>query len=91
MATRELGFTFWPDNPNSWDGRKWSWIFVIMGKLDSEFSKHSSQRSVNAGITYLEGAIVKQYSKMMLIVALSTTKAELYLAVLTASTLFCWG
>ena len=39
---------------------------------------------MNAGITYLDGAIVKQYSKMMPIVALSTTEAELYSAVLTA-------
>ena len=50
----------------------------------SEFGKHSSRRSVNEGITYLEGAIVKQYSKMMPIVVLSTTEAELYSAVLTA-------
>ena len=84
VATRELGFTFWRDHPNSWDGKKGSRVFVIMGKSDSKFSKHSSQRSVNAGITYLEGAIVKQYSKMMPIVALSTTEAELYLAMLTA-------
>ena len=55
-----------------------------MGKLDSEFGKHSSRRSVNAGIAYLDGAIVKQYSKMMPIVALSTTEAELYSAVITA-------
>ena len=39
---------------------------------------------MNAGITYLEGAIVKQYSKRMFIVVLSTTEAKLYLAVLTA-------
>ena len=55
-----------------------------MGKSDSEYGKHSSRRSVNAGITYLDGAIVKQYSKMMPIVALSTTEAELYSAVITA-------
>jgi hypothetical protein len=56
----------------------------ISGKCDSEYAKHSSRRSVNAGITYLEGAPVKQFSKMMPIVALSTTEAELYAAVLTA-------
>ena len=56
-----------------------------MEKSNSEFGNHStSRRSVNAGITYLEGAIVKQYSKMMPIVTLSTTKAKLYLPVLTA-------
>ena len=58
--------------------------FEIMGKSDSEYAKHSSRRSVNAGITYLDRAIVKQYSKMMPIVALSTTEAELYSAVITA-------
>ena len=58
VATRDLGFTFCPDHPNSWDGQQ-NWTFVVMGKLDSEFRKHSSRRSVNAGITYLEGAIVK--------------------------------
>ena len=84
VATRELGFTFQPDSPNSWDGKKGSKMFVIMGKLDSELGKHSSRRSVNAGITYLEGVIVKKYSKMMPIVALSTIEAKLYSAVLTA-------
>ena len=84
VATRELGFTFRPDHPYTWNGKKGSHIFVIMGKSDSKFGKHSSRRSVNTGITYLEGAIVKQYSKMMPIVALLTTKAKLYSAVLTA-------
>ena len=83
VATKDLGFTFRPDHPNSWDGSR-DRLFIVMGKSDSEFGKHSSRRSVNAGITYLEGAIVKQYSKMMPIVALSTTEAELYSAVLTA-------
>ena len=56
-----------------------------MEKSNSEFGNHStSRRSVNAGITYLEGAIVKCDSKMMPIVALSTTKTKLYLTVLTA-------
>ena len=35
-------------------------------------------------MTYLEWAIVKQFSKMMPITAISTTEAELYSAVLTA-------
>ena len=39
VATRGLGFTFQPDNPNSWDGKKRSRIFVIKGKSDSEFGK----------------------------------------------------
>ena len=84
VSTREIGFTFRPDHPHSWDGSREGKVFDIMGKSDSEYGKHSSRRSVNAGITYLDGAIVKQYSKMMPIVALSTTEAELYSAVLTA-------
>ena len=77
VATRELGYTFRPNRPNSWDGKKDSQLFVVMEKLDSKFGKHSSWRSVNARITYLEGVIVKQCSKMMPIVALSTTEAVL--------------
>ena len=84
VATRLLGFTFKPDRPNSWDGKRDSRLFIIMGNSDLEYAKHSSWKSVNAGITYLEGAIVKQLSKQMPIVALSTTEAELYAAVLTA-------
>ena len=84
VATRMLGFTFKPDRPHSWDGKRDSRIFIIMGKSNSEYAKQSSRKSVNAGITYLEGAIVKQFSKHMPIVALSTTEAELYAAVLTA-------
>jgi len=85
VATKSLGYTFKPDNPGSWDGRRGrGYKFKIMGKSDSEYAKHSSRRSVNAGITYLNGAIVKQFSKMMPVVALSTTEAELYACVLTA-------
>ena len=77
VAPRELGFTFKPNMPNTWDGKKGSKTFVVMGKSDSKYSKHSSRRSENVRIAYLEGAIVKQYSKMVPIVALSTTEAEL--------------
>jgi len=84
VSTKEKGLTLKPDNPGTWDGRKGTHVFRVMGKCDSEYAKHPSRRSVNAGITYLEGATVKQFSKMMPIVALSTTEAELYSAVLTA-------
>ncbi|VEU33926.1 unnamed protein product [Pseudo-nitzschia multistriata] len=84
VATKEKGYMFKPASPGTWDGRKNTRVFEIKGQCDSEYAKHSSRRSVNAGITYLEGAIVKQFSKMMPIVALSTTEAELYSAVLTA-------
>ena len=84
VSTAPKGYTFKPYIQSKWNGRKETKKFKIMGKCDSEYAKHSSRRSVNAGITYLDGAIVKQFSKMMPIVALSTTEAELYSAVLTA-------
>ena len=84
VSTKELGYTFKPDSFGQWDGKRGTRKFKILGKCDSEYAKQSSRHSVNAGITYLEGAIVKQFSKMMPIVALSTTEAELYSAVLTA-------
>ena len=83
VSTKKKGYTFRPRHPNSWDGGRNKW-FEIMGKADSEFAKHDTRRSVNGGITYLERAIVKQFSKMMPIVALSTTEAETYSAVMTA-------
>ena len=78
-----LGHLIKPYKTEVWNGID-AYLFRIKGECDSEYAKHSSRRSVNAGITYLEGAIVKQFSKMMPIVALSTTEAELYSAVLTA-------
>ena len=48
VATRELGFTFKPVRPNIWDRKKGSRTFVVMGKSDSKFGKHSSRRSMNA-------------------------------------------
>jgi hypothetical protein len=65
VATRELSFTFKLDRPNSWDGKRDSRISIIMGKSDSEYTKHCSRKSVNTGITYLEGAIIKQFSKQI--------------------------
>ena len=92
VATKLLGYTFKPENPGSWNGKRGNHFkFTIMGKSDSEYAKHSPRRSVDAGITYLNGAIVKQFSKMMPIVALSTTEAELYAAVLTVQDMmFCY-
>ena len=84
VSTKELGYTFKPDSFGQWDGKRGTRKFKMLRRCDSEYTKHSSRHSVNAGITYLEGAIVNQFSKMMPIVALSTTEAELYSAVLTA-------
>ena len=53
VSTKKRGYTFRPKHLNSWDGGKNKWL-EIMGKADSEFSKHGTRRSVNGGITYLE-------------------------------------
>ena len=83
VDTKDKGYTLKPRYPATWDGKR-DKKFRIHGKCDSEYAKHKSRRSVNAGMIYLEWAIIKQFSKMMPIVALSTTEAELYSAVLTA-------
>jgi hypothetical protein len=49
VSTKEKGYTFKPDHPNSWDGKN-TRKFKIMGKCDSEYAKDTSRRSVNAGI-----------------------------------------
>ena len=54
------------------------------GESDSEYAKDPSRRSVNSGATYLNNALIRLFCKMMPIVALSTSEAELYAAVLTA-------
>ena len=43
VGTKDLGFTFRPDHPNSWDGSSGNRTFVVMGKSDSKFGKHSSR------------------------------------------------
>ena len=81
VATKEKGFTL---NPNVRSNAPTKLELEVSGKCDSEYAKHKSRRSVNAGMTYVGEAVVKQFSKMMPIVALSTTEAELYAATLTA-------
>ena len=58
VFTKDKGYTFKPRNPATWDGRR-NEKFNIHGKYDSEYAKHSSRRSVNAGMVYLEWVIVK--------------------------------
>ena len=47
VATRELGFIFRPNRPNSWDGKKDSQTFVILGK-DSRVDEWSGYCSGHA-------------------------------------------
>ena len=83
VATENCGHTIMPDHAGEWDGTR-DYLFKIRGESDSEYAKDPSRRSVNAGCTYLNGALIRMFSKMMPVVALSTTEAELYAAVLTA-------
>ena len=83
VGTETRGYTIKPDNPGSWDGSL-DYVFKISGESDSEYAKDPSRRSVNSGATFLCGALVKMYSKMMPVVALSSMEAELYAMVLTA-------
>lgn len=83
VGTEARGYTNKPDNPGSWDGSP-DYVFKISGESDSEYAKDPSRRSVNSGETFLCGALVKMFSKMMPVVALSSMEAELYSIVLTA-------
>ena len=81
LSTPESGFTIAPKE--RWDGTR-DFLFEIMGEADSEYAKDPSRRSVNCGCACLQGCLVKMFSEMMPIVALSTTEAELFAAALTA-------
>lgn len=71
-------------SPNAeWNGSK-DFLFTIEGWSDSEYAKDDSRRSVNGWCVLLCGAAIAFRSKMMPIVALSVTEAELYSAVLCA-------
>ena len=83
VSTKSCGHTIMPDGAWEWDGTQ-NYLFKIRGESNSEYAKDPLRQSVNAGCTYLNGALIRIFSKMMPVVALSTTEAELYVAVLTA-------
>jgi hypothetical protein len=57
---------------------------VISGQADSDYAKDlETRRSVSEIITFLCGAVITLRSKMMPMVALSVTQAELFAAVMT--------
>jgi hypothetical protein len=66
-----------------WDGMA-GFQFIINGLSDSEYAKDDSRHSINGWSTWMFGCCVMHRSKMMPIVALSVTEAELYAAVLCA-------
>eukprot|EP00957_Ditylum_brightwellii_P129784 9899951-Ditylum_brightwellii.AAC.1 len=56
----------------------------MKGYSDSEYVKDESHWSINGWLVFLCEAPISYKSKMMLIVALSVTEAELFAAVLCA-------
>ena len=78
VKTKDLGITFEPER--KWDGTE-NHEFTITGKSDSEYAKDTSRRSVNGWSVFLEGAPISYKSKMMPVIALSVTEAELFAAV----------
>ena len=79
VSTRERGLTIAPNG--EWNGEQ-DYEFEITGRSDSDYAKDmEARKSVNGWIVYLCGAVVAVKSKMMDVVALSVTEAELSAAV----------
>ena len=79
VDTKHRGITFRPFG--SWNGRDQDFEFEIEGLSDSDYAKDPlTRRSVNGWLVKLNGAVVTCKSKMMPVVALSVTEAELYSA-----------
>ena len=76
VGTAKRGYTVKPENPGKWDGTR-DYLFKIVGESDSEYAKHPSCRSVNSGATFLNGALIRMWCRMMPVIVLSTCEAEL--------------
>jgi hypothetical protein len=82
VATSKRGIKIAPNT--RWDGSP-EFKFVISGRADYDYAKDlETRRYVRSIITFLCGAVITMRSKMMLMVALSVTEAELFAAVVTA-------
>jgi hypothetical protein len=70
--------------PNErWDGSP-DFEVTVSGRADSDYAKDlETRRCVSGIITFLCGAVITLRSKMMPMVALSVTEAELFAAVMT--------
>ena len=83
VATKNRGFIIKPYKPGSWDGTR-DYLFKISGESDADWAKDPTRKSICSGCTFLNGAMIKMFSNMMKVVALSTTESELNAAVLEA-------
>eukprot|EP00957_Ditylum_brightwellii_P184860 14079154-Ditylum_brightwellii.AAC.1 len=75
VATKRRGFMLKPNA--KWDGKK-GFKFILEGYIDSEYVKDETSRSVNGWSVFLCDAPIPYKSKMMPIIALSVTEAELF-------------
>jgi hypothetical protein len=81
VATSKRGIKIAPNT--RWNGSP-DFKFVISGQADSDYAKDlETRQSVSGIITFLCGAVITLRSKMMPMVALSVTEAELFAAVMT--------
>jgi hypothetical protein len=81
VSTPERGLFLKPTG--IWDGGA-DFEFIINVKSDSEYAKDETRKSVNGWAVWLNDAPITFRSKMMPIIALSVTEAELFAAVLCA-------
>lgn len=81
VATKDRGFITKPDNPGLWDGTR-DYLFKISSESDVNWANNPTQKSICSGCTF--GAMIKMFSNMMKVVALSTTELELNTVVLEA-------
>jgi hypothetical protein len=80
IRTPNRGINIVPDD--RWDGNP-NFKFKIKGRADSDYAKDlETRRSISGVLTFLCGAVITTRSKMMPIVALSVTDAELFVAVM---------
>ena len=77
MSTAAHGLLLHPDGV--WDGTR-EFLFWIKGKSNSKYAKDDSRKSINGWAIWLMLAPIVFRSKMMPIVALSVTEAELFAA-----------
>ena len=77
VTYKKRGLTLRPQG--EWDGTA-GYLFKVRGKSDSEYAKDESRKSVNGWAVWLNDAPVSYRSKMMPIIALSVTEAELFAA-----------
>jgi hypothetical protein len=86
VATAKRGINIAPNT--QWNGSP-EFKFVIAGRADSDYAKDlETRRSVSGIMTFLCGAAITLKLKMMPILALSVTEAELFAAVMTAQDIF---